>query len=86
ELRRPRFSFSIFNCQKTDEKPSRRHSNKTKTSKAQSRQSASANLGNPRAKDIVASSAAALVSDRAYRPQPSKTSTTIFKKSAENRK
>ncbi|WP_210213257.1 hypothetical protein, partial [Sinorhizobium meliloti] len=86
ELRRPRFSFSIFNCQKTDEKQSRRHSNKTKTSKAQSRQSASANLGNPRAKDIVASSAAALVSDRAYRPQPSNTSTTIFKKSAENRK
>ncbi|WP_210421847.1 hypothetical protein, partial [Sinorhizobium meliloti] len=53
---------------------------------AQSRQSASANLGNPRAKDIVASSAAALVSDRAYRPPPSDTSTTIFKKSAENRK
>ncbi|WP_210213818.1 hypothetical protein, partial [Sinorhizobium meliloti] len=38
------------------------------------------NLGNPRAKDIVASSAAALVSDRAYRPQPSNTSTGFFKK------
>ncbi|MFC0805697.1 hypothetical protein ACFHWW_09530, partial [Ensifer sp. P24N7] len=52
----------------------------TKTFKAQSRQSASANLGNPRAKDIVASSAAALVSDRAYRPPPSDTSTGFFKK------
>ncbi|MDK1378641.1 MULTISPECIES: hypothetical protein, partial [unclassified Sinorhizobium] len=33
-----------------------------------------------RAKVIVASSAAALVSDRAYRPTTSDTSTSIFKK------
>ncbi|WP_210202576.1 MULTISPECIES: hypothetical protein, partial [Sinorhizobium] len=36
--------------------------------------------GNPRAKVVVASSAAALVSDRAYRPHTSDTSTDIFKK------
>ncbi len=86
KLRRPRFSFSIFNCQKTDEKPSRQRSSKTKTRKSQPRKSASANLGNSRAKVIVASSAAALVSDRAYRPPPSDTSTAIFKKMSENRK
>ncbi|WP_323130707.1 hypothetical protein, partial [Sinorhizobium medicae] len=48
--------------------------------------SASANQGNPRAKGIVASSAATLVSDRAYRPQPFPQSTTNFKKLRENRK
>ncbi|WP_210162747.1 hypothetical protein, partial [Sinorhizobium meliloti] len=80
-------SLSLYSIvKKQTRNTSRQRSNKTKTCKAQSRQSASANLGNPRAKDIVASSAAALVSDRAYRPPPSDTSTTIFKKSAENRK
>ncbi|WP_210173872.1 hypothetical protein, partial [Ensifer sp. Root31] len=44
-------------------------------------QSASANQGNLKTKDIVASSAAALVSDRAYRPHPSHTSTGNRKKS-----
>ncbi|WP_205625830.1 hypothetical protein, partial [Ensifer aridi] len=37
-------------------------------------------------RNIVASSAAALVSDRAYRPAPFPQSTTIFKKITENRK
>ncbi|MDK1494814.1 hypothetical protein QN219_33495, partial [Sinorhizobium sp. 7-81] len=54
--------------------------NKAKTLKSQPRQSASANQGNSRAKVIVASSAAALVSDRAYRPAPFPQSTAIFKK------
>ncbi|WP_210265295.1 hypothetical protein, partial [Ensifer canadensis] len=56
ELRRPRFSFSIFNCQRTDGQT-------VKTSRRNSRpdQSASANQGNLKTKDIVASSAAALV-------------------------
>ncbi|WP_429815204.1 hypothetical protein, partial [Ensifer sp. B1-9] len=44
--------------------------------------SASANQGNSRAKVVVASSAAALVSDRAYRPHTSNTSTDIFKKTS----
>ncbi len=76
ELRRPRFSFSIFNCQRTDGQT-------VKTSRRNSRpdQSASANQGNLKTKDIVASSAAALVSDRAYRPHPSHTSTLNRKKS-----
>ncbi|MDK1376081.1 MULTISPECIES: hypothetical protein, partial [unclassified Sinorhizobium] len=39
-----------------------------------------------RAKVIVASSAAALVSDRAYRPTTSDTSTSIFKKSSKKDK
>ncbi|WP_207907852.1 hypothetical protein, partial [Sinorhizobium americanum] len=39
--------------------------------------------GNSRAKVVVASSAAALVSDRAYRPAPFPQSTTIFKNSAD---
>ncbi|WP_207544026.1 hypothetical protein, partial [Sinorhizobium alkalisoli] len=34
---------------------------------------------------VVASSAAALVSDRAYRPTPTDTSTMIFEKIGENR-
>ncbi|WP_210421408.1 hypothetical protein, partial [Rhizobium sp. R693] len=43
--------------------------------------SISANLKrNLRAKDFVASSAAALVSDRAYRPCPFSKSTPVFKK------
>ncbi|WP_429818677.1 hypothetical protein, partial [Ensifer sp. B1-9] len=45
--------------------------------------SASANQGNSRAKVVVASSAAALVSDRAYRPHTSNTSTDIFTTSIE---
>ncbi|MGF6159295.1 hypothetical protein M2267_004563, partial [Ensifer sp. KUDG1] len=45
-------------------------------------QSASANPGNSRAKVVVASSAAALVSDRAYRPHASQTSTATFKKTS----
>ncbi|WP_207544027.1 hypothetical protein, partial [Sinorhizobium alkalisoli] len=35
---------------------------------------------------VVASSAAALVSDRAYRPTPTDTSTMIFKKTSKNDK
>ncbi|WP_210173932.1 hypothetical protein, partial [Ensifer sp. Root423] len=41
-------------------------------------QSAPSQPGNSRAKVVVASSAAALVSDRAYRPPSSQTSTGIF--------
>ncbi len=75
ELRRPRFSFSIFNCQRTDGKT-------VKTSRRNSRpdQSASANQGNLKTKDIVASSAAALVSDRAYRGASARVSTGNFVK------
>ncbi|HEV7305777.1 hypothetical protein, partial [Ensifer sp.] len=46
----------------------------------QTPKSASANPGNSRAKVVVASSAAALVSDRAYRPHTSDTSTAILEK------
>ncbi|MGO4625295.1 hypothetical protein, partial [Ensifer sp. 2TAB8] len=45
---------------------------------AQTLKSASANPGNSRAKVVVASSAAALVSDRAYRPAPTETSIGFF--------
>ncbi|WP_205625836.1 hypothetical protein, partial [Ensifer aridi] len=77
----PRFSFSIFNCQKTDRTKSPVNvPNKAKTLKSQPRQSASANQGNSRARNIVASSAAALVSDRAYRPATPDTSTGFFEK------
>ncbi|MGO4658906.1 hypothetical protein AB4Z34_29615, partial [Ensifer sp. 2YAB10] len=47
---------------------------------AQTLKSASANPGNSRAKVVVASSAAALVSDRAYRPAPTETSTGFLEK------
>ncbi|MBV7520071.1 hypothetical protein, partial [Ensifer sp. ENS12] len=53
---------------------------------SQTPKSASANQGNSRAKVVVASSAAALVSDRAYRPPASKTSTAIFKKTSKKNK
>ncbi|MFK3968256.1 hypothetical protein ACI2KT_32300, partial [Ensifer adhaerens] len=45
-------------------------------------QSAPSQPGNSRAKVVVASSAAALVSDRAYRPLTSDTSTATFKKTS----
>ncbi|WP_210177778.1 hypothetical protein, partial [Ensifer sp. Root127] len=52
------------------------------TSRRNSRpdQSASANQGNLKTKDIVASSAAALVSDRAYRGASARVSTGNFVK------
>jgi hypothetical protein len=59
---------------------------KPKLPQSQPRQSASANPGNSRARAVVASSAAALVSDRAYRPAAFSTSTTIFKKTSKNYK
>ncbi|WP_210202581.1 MULTISPECIES: hypothetical protein, partial [Sinorhizobium] len=81
ELRRPRFSFSIFNCQKTDGKNSRQRSQIGQNSRPSPKISIRQSKGNSRAKVVVASSAAALVSDRAYRPHTSDTSTDIFKKS-----
>ncbi|WP_210251997.1 hypothetical protein, partial [Sinorhizobium saheli] len=53
---------------------------KAKTQSFQPRSISICQSGNSRARDIVASSAAALVSDRAYRPASPDTSTGFFKK------